>query len=130
MIQQKHRALLYRLAEWSLLEADSTDKAILRVQNVVQYLQDAYPRSLRTFLRHYWLCLRKIYLQNHLQIEYVGKLPQKSAIEALFEKISTRIVYQENPQLIGGVKMQHGDWIWDQSVRGELNELMRNLKTL
>ena len=39
-----------------------------------------------------------------------------------------QVVAEERPELMGGIKVQHGDTIWDFSIQGQLQALMKTLK--
>ncbi|MDR0393008.1 MAG: F0F1 ATP synthase subunit delta [Puniceicoccales bacterium] len=124
-MDKKHKALVDRLAELSFVHEE--DRYLERVKSVLTFLQSRYPRSIKEVLHYYWMCLRKIHTQHCLCIEYTGHLNREQMV-SVFKEMSCQIAYQENPQLVGGIKIKHGDWVWDRSIQGQLKALTRKLK--
>ncbi|MDR2397112.1 MAG: F0F1 ATP synthase subunit delta [Puniceicoccales bacterium] len=124
-MDKKHKALIGRLAELSF--AHEEDRYLERVKHVLTFLQSRYPRSIKEVLHYYWTCLRKIHTQHCLCVEYAGYLNREQMM-SIFKEVSCQIVYQENPQLVGGIKIKHGDWVWDRSIQGQLKALTQKLK--
>ncbi|MEN8162732.1 MAG: ATP synthase F1 subunit delta [Acidobacteriota bacterium] len=66
----------------------------------------------------------------HAQIEVASALDpagQKALLEALREVLGTDVVadYVENPELLGGFRVQVGSKLFDGSLAGQLNQLGR-----
>ncbi|MDR0755786.1 MAG: F0F1 ATP synthase subunit delta [Puniceicoccales bacterium] len=124
-MDKKHKALVGRLAEFSF--AHEEDRCLERVKRILTFLQSRYPRSIKEVLHYYWTCLRKIHTQHCLCVEYAGYLSREQTM-SIFKEVSCQIVYRENPQLVGGIRIKHGDWVWDRSIQGQLKALTRKLK--
>jgi hypothetical protein len=124
-MDKKHKALIGRLAELSFVHEE--DRYLERVKRILTFLQSRYPRFIKEVFHYYWMCLRKIHTQRCLCVEYAGHLNREQMM-SIFKEVSCQIVYQESPQLVGGIKIKHGDWVWDRSIQGQLKALTQKLK--
>ncbi len=129
MIERKHKFLIQQLTEF-VFEAD--EKSLLeRVKAAAAFLTQKYSRSAKDFLDYFWFCLQKMYNKKYATIEYTGRINLK-AIERELQSFAKfdhcKINSIENPVLIGGFKIKHGDNVWDYSLKSQLKELVNTLK--
>ena len=75
------------------------------------------------------ICLQKEFGKHYASVHYAGSLDVKQ-LEAFLAKMgkNIQVVAEEHPELMGGIKVQHGDTIWDFSIQGQLQALMKTLK--
>ena len=91
--------------------------------------QIVIPRSVKTFLKYFLLCLQKEFARQYASVHHIGSLELKQLdtfLTTIGENI--QVVAEEHPELMGGIKVQHGDNIWDFSIQGQLQALMKTLK--
>lgn len=126
-MERKHKVLIAQLAENSFTEKN--EPCLDTVSCVIKILRDHWQRSFKELLDYYYHCLCKSYERRCLHVEYSGSLEGVS-IESIFPELNYKLLYQENPQLIGGLKIRHEDWVWDQTIRGQLYKLMQTFKNV
>lgn len=130
-IERKHKALIQQLAEGSFVGNEK--ETIARIRQIVEELRAIFKHSLKDVLHYYWICLEKAYARRYVQVEYAGCLSEENLKIFLQQDpvwARCKIDSQENPQLIGGIKVKHGDWVCDCSVEGQLQALTKTLKKL
>lgn len=78
-------------------------------------------------LCEYLKSLKMIQRNHTLYIETVAPLStnQLNKIKKIVEKKTkiTKIVTRINPEILGGLKLQVGDEVWDESVLAKLNQV-------
>lgn len=129
MMERKHKFLIQRLANF-VFEAAS-EMLLLRVKAVAQFLIQRFPQNAKQFLNYFEACLKKVYYKKHVQVEYAGSIDfeaLKRALESSKNFESSEIVWEENPELIGGFRLKKEDNILDFSVKAQLNALVNTLK--
>lgn len=68
----------------------------------------------------------RAYIYSVKKIDSEFLISIKNKLERLFnKKITVREIIQ--PELIGGLKIKVGDWVYDASVRSELNNIKKDL---
>ena len=128
IIERKHKTLIQRLAKYCF-QKTSTEEIISRVQAIAAFFNETYPRSAKAFQKYFLLCLQKEFGKRYASVHYVGLLQLKQLevfLATMGENI--QVVAEERPELMGGIKVQHGDTIWDFSIQGQLQALMKTLK--
>lgn len=128
-MERKHKFLIRRLVDFTF-EGDLA-KLSERIQGVAQYLQQRYPQEAHTFLKQYASYLRKGYAERYMTVEFSGQFDVKSfekMIQTLPGLSQQPVVASENPELIGGFKLQCKDDVWDVSLKGQLGAFIKTLK--
>lgn len=113
-----------------LLELSKTDGVVdvEKVEAVLKTLVDSKMKSLKTVLQLYRFSVRKEILSGTAKISHSGTITeiQKDELKATLESRSGRpltLEFREDPDLIAGVKIAVGDYVYDHSVRGALQNL-------
>lgn len=129
MMERKHKFLIQRLTKF-VFNADESS-LLERVKASVAFLTQKYSRSPKEFLDYFWFCLQKMYNRKYATIEHTGNIDLKVIEHTLqsFAKFDhCKLIPVENPKLIGGFKVKHGDNVWDYSLESQLKELVNTLK--
>jgi F-type H+-transporting ATPase subunit delta len=97
------------------------------VREIVQLLVDQKPRNYLPILTHLYRLIELTLEENTVRVESATPLPDKGAsvfsnLEKRYGK-AARTSYQENPALLGGLRVRRGNDIWDGSLLGRLNRL-------
>lgn len=103
-----------------------------RVRNVVRALIAGKPRGYLAVLSHFQRLLRLEAQKRSVRVESPVPLagPQQSA---LLEKLTRRygpgldVRFDQNPDLIGGLRVRVGFDVFDGTVRARLDQLERSL---
>lgn len=127
IIERKHKTLIQQLAE-SCFEGISSEDVINRVKDVMRFFGKNYPRNAKAFASYFWTCLQKEFGKKYAIINYAGPLDLKQLNAFLTNENVVQIVAEEHSELIGGIKVQHGDNVWDYSIQGQLQALIKTLK--
>ncbi len=113
-----------------LLELSKTDGVVdvEKVEAVLKTLVDSKMKSLKTVLQLYKFSVRKEILSGTAKISHSGTITeiQKDELKTSLESRSGRpltLEFREDPDLIAGVKIAVGDYVYDHSVRGALQNL-------
>ena len=128
IIERKHKTLIQRLSKYCF-QKTSSQEIISCAQAIAAFFNETYPRHTKTFLKYFLLCLQKEFSKLYASVHYVGSLDLKqleSFLATMGENI--QVVAEERPELMGGIKVQHRDTIWDFSIQGQLQALMKTLK--
>lgn len=127
IIERKHKTLIQQLAE-SCFKGISSEDVINRVKDVMRFFGANYPRNTKTFASYFWTCLQKEFGKKYAIIDYAGPLDLKQLNAFLANENVVQIIAEEHSELIGGIKVQHGDNVWDYSIQGQLQALIKTLK--
>jgi F-type H+-transporting ATPase subunit delta len=97
------------------------------VREIVQLLVDQKPRNYLPILTHLYRLIELTLEENTVRVESATPLPDKGAsvfsnLEKRYGK-AARTSYQENPALLGGLRVRRGNDIWDGSLLCRLNRL-------
>ncbi len=129
---KKLKALASHLAELSRGSAGEIEEACVR--SVLAEAEKAFPpRILRTILKFFYAEIARELRFSEARIEFAGTpLPGETAqaLAAHFSKIYSRTIAPapaENPQILGGLRVQVGDDVYDASLAGTLAKLRRSL---
>lgn len=103
-----------------------------RVRSVVKRLSELKPRGYLRILSGFERLLRLEVEKRHALIESAAQLalPLREKIRTdLQAKFGTDIEFEfvENPELLGGLRVQVGSHVWDGSVRAKLEALRTSL---
>jgi F-type H+-transporting ATPase subunit delta len=100
------------------------------VREIVTLVVDQKPRNFLAILTHLYRLIELALDENTVRIESATPLPDKGAsvfadLEQRYGRAS-RTVYEENPALLGGLRIRRGNNIWDGSLSGRLNRLQQS----
>jgi F-type H+-transporting ATPase subunit delta len=100
------------------------------VREIVQLLVDQKPRNHVAILTHLYRLIELALDENTVRVESATPLADKGAsvfadLEQRYGK-AARTVYEENPALLGGLRIRRGNNIWDGSLSGRLNRLQQS----
>ena len=103
-------------------DADSGEVALSNVQAVIQYISECPERYRAKLLKKYGYFLEEAIRQRSLSVEYargcdIDRI--KQIIPQQAQRVS-RVNVKENSELICGVRLSFGDFIWERSVRSDL----------
>jgi F-type H+-transporting ATPase subunit delta len=107
----------------------SADEA--KVRETVQLIVDQKPRNYLSILSYLYRLIELAMNENTVRIESATPLPDQGAsvfaeLEQRYGK-AARTIYEENPALLGGLRIRRGNNIWDGSVSGRLSRLQQAL---
>lgn len=128
---KKLKTLALRLAELSRGDAGVAEES--RVRAVLDELEKTFPpRVLRTILKFYYAAIARELRFSEARIEFAGTLSEKTAnaLAAHFSEIYARAIAPvpaQNPEILGGLRVQVGDDVYDASLAGTLASLRRAL---
>lgn len=107
----------------------SVDESAIR--EIIQLLVDQKPRNYIAVLTQLYRLTELALEENTVRIESATPLPDRGAsvIASLEQKYgaASRTSYEENPALLGGLRIRRGNNIWDGSLSGRLNRLQQAL---
>lgn len=125
---RKHAAQLVELARGADGRIDAA-----RVRAILAELPRAFPgAALRPLLEAFYAAVARELRFSEARIEFAGTLPAGTAdalaahFSALYER-AVAPVATENPALLGGVRVQVGDDVYDASLAGALARLRASL---
>ena len=129
--QKKFKTTAARLVEISRGADGRVDSA--RVKTVLTALAETFPAQiLRPLLKTFYAAVARELRFSEARIEFAGALPAgaTNALAARFSEIYGRAIVpvaEENPALLGGVRAQVGDDVYDATLAGALARLHRTL---
>ena len=128
IIERKHKTLIQRLSKYCF-QKTSSEEIVSHVKAIIAFFNETYPRTAKAFQKYFLLCLQKEFGKRYATVHYVGSL-DVNQLEAFLATIgkNIQVVTEQHPELMGGIKVQHGDTIWDFSIQGQLQALMKTLK--
>ncbi len=99
-----------------------------KVRTVLSILVSEKPAGLSSILKAYKRFVTNKLASEQVVMETNSKTPiQKSIIENLIRKTGAqRVINKINPQIVFGVKVHHGDWVWDDTLDGKLQQIINN----
>ena len=101
------------------------------VRELVQLLVTEKPRNYLPILARLQQLVKMTIDEHSVRVESASPLPDRGA--AIFTEMESRFgpaswnFYETNPALLGGIRIQRGNSIWDGSVWGRLARLQRAL---
>jgi F-type H+-transporting ATPase subunit delta len=97
------------------------------VREIVQLLVDQKPRNYLPILTHLYRLIELALDENTVRVESATPLADQGAsVFASLEQRygpASRTSYEENPSLLGGLRIRRGNNIWDGSLSGRLSRL-------
>lgn len=127
---RKHAARLTELARGADGRIDAA-----RVRAILAELPRAFPgAALRPLLESFYAAVARELRFSEVRIEFAGTLPAGTAegLAEYFSKLYARPISPvpvPNPALLGGLRVQVGDDVYDASLAGTLARLRRTLST-
>lgn len=124
-LDAKRRKLARRLAEMTH-EAGLSRAG--EVREALEKLLEGEPLSTRRhFVRTYLNYLKRVIAAHQVRIQHAGPLAPEAA-QAIAAHFSTsgqklEVLTEELPELIGGLRVIHGDDVYDSSLAGRLQSL-------
>jgi F-type H+-transporting ATPase subunit delta len=100
------------------------------VREIVQLLVDQKPRNYLAILTHLYRLIELALDENTVRVESATPLADKGA--SIFADLAqrhgpaARTFYEENPALLGGLRIRRGNNIWDGSLSGRLSRLQQS----
>jgi len=121
------------LAKKALLAARNGDGSIdeAKIRELVTLFVDNKPRNYIAVLTYLTRLIELAQEENTVRVESAVPLADKGA--SVFAELERRYgkaastVYEENPKLLGGLKIRRGNNIWDGSLSGRLGRLQQAL---
>jgi F0F1-type ATP synthase delta subunit len=98
-----------------------------KIREVVRLLVDEKPRNYLAILSRLQQLIKMNIDERSVRVESASPLPDRGA--AIFAEMESRFgpaswnFYELNPALLGGLRVQSGNSIWDGSVWGRLSRL-------
>jgi F-type H+-transporting ATPase subunit delta len=102
-----------------------------KVRGFVQILSEEKPRNFLAILSYPYRLVELTIEENAVRLESATPLPDRGA--SVFSELerrygpASRTSYEENPALIGGLRIRRGNNIWDGSLSGRLQRLQQAL---
>jgi F-type H+-transporting ATPase subunit delta len=101
------------------------------VRGYIQALSELKPRNYIAVMTQMARLVELALEENTVRIESATPLPDRGAsvfanLERQYGR-AARTSYEENPALLGGLKIRRGNNIWDGSLSGRLNRLKQAL---
>lgn len=97
------------------------------VREIVRLLVEHKPRNYLPVLTYLHRLIELELEENTVRVESATPLADKGAsvVSSLEQRFgpAARTFYQENPALLGGLRVRRGNDIWDGSLLGRLNRL-------
>jgi len=96
-----------------------------KVQKILIMLASAKPQGLIGILKTYKRLAGTKLKNEEIVIETGTKLASQSRLELNLKKATgaKRIIYKQNPKIVFGTKITHGDWILDNTLESKLKQL-------
>jgi len=104
-----------------------------RVLQAVDELLAKKPRGYSAILTHFKRLVKLDEARRTAKVESAVPLPQELQ-ESFKESLAKRygqglhFIFRENPELIGGVRVQVGSDVYDGTIRAKLNQLNESFK--
>jgi F0F1-type ATP synthase delta subunit len=98
-----------------------------KVRIILSQLDKFKPAKLSSILKTYKRLIGQKMAREEIIIETNDKMTfQKSFVDNLKKKTgAVRIINKTNPKIVFGVKVYNGDWIWDETLEGKLNQITK-----
>lgn len=130
-LESKDRKLAARMAALTLALGEDAPS---QVKTAMESLLGGQPLARRrAFIKFYLKALSREIRQNQLVLEHAGPVTEEMIREVAVafaartgKKFS--VVTEENPDLLGGIRVRHGDNIYDASVAGRLETLASSVR--
>ena len=101
------------------------------LKEIIQLLAEQKPRNYLAVLTHLYRLVELALEEHTVLVESAAPLPDRGAsvFAALEHRYgpASRTAYEENPSLLGGLRIRRGNNIWDGSLSGRLTRLQQAL---
>ena len=101
------------------------------LKEVIQLIADEKPRNYLAVLTQIYRLVELAIEENTVRVESAAPLSDRGAsvFTALEQRYgpASRTSYEENPSLLGGLRIRRGNNIWDGSLSGRLTRLQQAL---
>jgi len=122
-----------QIAKKAFLAARNGDGSVdeQKVRELVTLFVEQKPRNYLAILTYLTRLLELAQEENTVRVESATPLPDRGA--SVFAEVqrrygpAARTVYEENPKLLGGLRIRRGNTIWDGSLSGRLSRLQQAL---
>ena len=126
----RHSRLLAKKAFLAARNGDGTvDES--KIRELVTLFVEQKPRNYLKILTYLTRLIELSIEENTVRVESATPLlDQGASVFADLERRygpAARTYYEENPALLGGLKIRRGNNIWDGSLSGRLNRLQQSL---
>jgi F-type H+-transporting ATPase subunit delta len=97
------------------------------LKEIVQLLAEQKPRNYLAVLTHLYRLVELSVEEKTVRVESASPLTDRGA--SIFTALeqhygpASRTSYEQNPALLGGLRIRRGNNIWDGSLSGRLNRL-------
>lgn len=131
MLKGKDKKLANRIVQLTL---DAGDNAVAEVIPALERaLAGRGMTQRRHFIRYFLQMLRRELRKETLRVEYAGSITEEliETLKARFGKEAVRplrVEQVENPGLLGGLRIQLGDNVYDASIQGRLTKLQHSVR--
>lgn len=129
MIERKYKRLIQKLAAFTF--AGELSEVLPRVEAIGQWLVAHYPRKAHVLLKYYLSVLQQVYKKTYVTVGFSGCLEDNILAPILHQlevKDTSHCIKEAQPELLGGFKIQHGDDVWDVSLKGQLDAFIKILR--
>ena len=102
---------------------------VKKAANIVKALMHSKIPNLLNVLRLY---KKRLQIQISKEEVYIETATKLSGMEKdiLGKTGAKRIIYKLNPQMIAGIKIKHGDWVWEESLDSKLTQITQSPNNL
>lgn len=96
-----------------------------KVQKILIMLASAKPQGLIVILKTYKRLIEAKLKSEEVIVETAIKLSSQKQLVSNLKKATgaKRIIYKQNPKIVFGAKITHGDWILDNTLESKLKQL-------
>ncbi len=116
-----------------LLAARNGDGSIdeSKIRDLVSTIVEYKPRNYLAVLTYLARLVELAHDESSVRVESAAPLADRGAgvfaeLERQYGRASST-VYEENPKLLGGLRIRRGNYIWDGSLSGRLDRLQQAL---
>ena len=120
----KKQLLIAKILFKKSLTGDTLDTK--KVNMIIAGFAKNRPQSLISILRSYKRLVEGKIRSEEIVIETGVKLPSQKLVEKNLMSATgaKRVIYRENPSIVFGAKITNGDWVWDNTLKSKLKQLI------
>lgn len=123
MKSRKKQEKIVRYLFRNSLTNDTVDEA--KVKEILRLITKEKPPQLLNILKIYKKMVERTLLKEELIIEAATKVADKKFEQEILNKTKAkRIKYQIKPNLVLGMRITHGDWVYDETLQAKLAQLL------
>jgi F-type H+-transporting ATPase subunit delta len=117
-----------------ILELSKTDGIVdeEKVKTVIETLKNSGIKRLNAVFELYRLAVKRSLRETTARVSYAGSLPEAEA-DSLLSSLETKtgrklaLELKEDPELIAGIKVAVGDYVYDHSVKHALQQISETI---